>query len=136
MSIKSDALEIALVVGAVGAGLWWIQRRVTGAASAVGAAISDTASSAWNTATTPIDLGSSIASDLGTGIVEAPANSTNALSFGTIGGGGGLGLWDTLKSGPLGGLVGMISGDGNTNMIGPAPSAGIDFGTGANDWSS
>ena len=137
MSLKDDAIETLVVAAVVGVGLWYIEKKMVGQVSAVGGAIESGASSAWGAATTPIDLGNATASQIGTDIVEAPANTLDALSFGGISGASsGSSLIDAMKAGPFGGLIGFLSGDGNTNLIGPAPSAGIDYGTGANDWSS
>ncbi|PMS38462.1 hypothetical protein [Trinickia symbiotica] len=131
MSLKSDALETVLVIGAVGLGLWWLERKITGGAAAVGAAISDGASSAWNTATTPVDLGNSTASDIGSGIVDAPANTLDALSLGMISGSGG-----TSGNGGLGSwLWNIVNGNAFAPASAQAPNLGpVDYGTSGAAW--
>lgn len=143
MSLKAQAAGVAIGGAVILLGLWYVKRQASGALSAAGAAISGTASDAWNAAQTPVlDFGggpvATVANDVGNGIVAAPSNALDTLSFGTIGGttGSSASLLDTLKAGPMGGLFGMLTGDGNSNIFGPAPGAGLDFGTGANNWSN
>lgn len=138
MSLKDDALELTVAAVATLAVLWYVEKKISSGANALANGVASAASSAWSGATAPLDVGlGSTGNAAATSIVEAPAAAADALSFGTLGGNnGGTSLLDTLKSGPLGGLWGILTGDGNTNIIGPAPSAGIDYGQGAEDWSS
>lgn len=144
MSLKAQAAGVAIGGAVILLGLWYVKRQASGAVSAVGSAISGTASDLWGTANNPVfNFGSSGGLDgavaaVGNNTVAAPTNVLNDLGFGgftgtTLPGDGVLG---TLKAGPLGGLWGMLTGDGNSNIFGPAPSAGLDFGTGSNDWSN
>jgi hypothetical protein len=110
--------------------------RVKSAASAAGSAISGVAGAGWVAMNNPVWDASIPGASVANAIVAAPANTIDALSFGTIGGtgNGSGGVIDTLKAGPFGGLVGILSGDGNTNFFGPAPAAGLDFGNGTGNW--
>lgn len=127
--------EIA-IVGGVLLLLVYAGWKVKSAAGAVGGAITGAASSGWQLVNVPVLDASIPGAAIGNGIVSAPAGALDALSFGTIGGatGSGSSWYDALKAGPLGGLVGIVSGDGNSNFFGPAPSAGLDFGNGSGIW--
>lgn len=131
MTIKGDMIAVAVAGGALVLGAWYMRRKI----DAAGQAVADTAQATWDVMQTPIDsLGP--ANMAATNIVEAPSNALDALSFGLIGRetGPGSSVLDLLKAGPFGGLIGMLSGDGNTNMFGPAPDAGIDYGNPNAGW--
>lgn len=149
----SDDLEFKLIVTAAGAALVWYaaHKLVNGISNAgssvingVEGAVSDAASAVGNVAgegyqfvsnlpamswqAMSVVPGGSLAAD----VVNAPTSTLGSLGFAAAPPGSS--LLDTLKAGPLGGLWGMLSGDGNSNIFGPAPSAGLDFGTGPNNW--
>jgi hypothetical protein len=124
---------------AVGAGalvLAYAAYRVKSAAGAAGAAITGAAGTGWTLINVPVWDASMPGAGVANAIVASPANTLDALSFGTVGGSTGPGStwYEALKAGPLGGLVGIVSGDGNTNIFGPAPAAGLDFGNGTGNW--
>jgi hypothetical protein len=125
-----------ILLGAGALALGFAAWRVKSAAGAVGSAITGTAGAGWTLINTPVWDSSMPGASVANGIVRAPANTVDALSFGTIGGATGPGStwYEALKAGPFGGLVGIVSGDGNTNIFGPAPSAGLDFGNGTGNW--
>lgn len=131
MRIKGELIAVALAGGAIVLGAWYVRRKATAVKQAVG----DTAQETWNVMNTPIDsLGP--ANMAATDIVDAPANVLDTFSLGLIGRetGPASSVSDLLKAGPFGGLVGMLSGDGNTNIFGPAPDAGIDYGNPNAGW--
>ncbi len=136
MSAKGDAIVLVGVgLGAVAA-LWYLKSKVSGGLSAAGSAISSGASTAWNTATTPVlDLGPSTAgtavSNIGNGIVSAPANAVDSMSLGLIGGSGG----NTGNGGLWGWLSGIVDGSAfapaSATAADPLP---IDYGNGTGGW--
>lgn len=135
MSAKGDAIMIAGVGLATLGALWYLKSRVSGGLSAAGAAISSGASTAWDTATTPVlDFGSSAvgstAASVGNGIVSAPANAVDSLSLGLIGGSGGT----TGNGGLWGWLSGIVDGSAFAPASATAPDAGIDYGNGTGNW--
>lgn len=132
MKLKTELV----LAGAVALGLVYVAWRVKSAASAAGQAISGAAGAGWTLINVPVLDPSIPGASLGNAIVAGPGSALDALSFGTVGGATGTGssVLDTLKAGPFGGLVGMLSGDGNTNLFGPAPAAGLDFGNSSGNW--
>jgi hypothetical protein len=110
--------------------------KVKSAVGGVGSAISGAASTGWTLVNVPVLDPSIPGASIGNAIVSSPASIIDATSFGTIGGTTtpASSWYDALKAGPLGGLVGIVSGEGNTNIFGPAPSAGLDFGNGTGNW--
>lgn len=133
MSAKGDAIMIVGVgLGTLGA-LWYLKRKFGGTVAAVGSAISDTAGSAWSTATTPVldpSTVGSTAAGIGNGIVAAPANAVDSLSLGLIGGGGG-----TTGNGGIGNWLWNVV---NGNAFAPASAntdpLPIDYGNGTGGW--
>lgn len=132
MRVRNELLAAVAVLGLLGYVAW----RVKNAGSAAAGAITGAAGAGWNLMQTPVVDPSLPGAGIANGIVAAPSNTLDGVSFGLIGGtnNGSGGIVDTLKAGPFGGLVGMLSGDGNTNIFGPAPSAGLDFGNGTGNW--
>ncbi|CAN0621114.1 conserved protein of unknown function [Burkholderia multivorans] len=147
MSLKADAIETGVVVVIVGTALWYAGRKlgkgvdqVKQIISDAGQAVVDTTSAGWDAAQNPVlptDSGVPAvdsAAAIGNGVVAAPSNTVNALSFGTLGGQTTpqSGVLDTLKNGPLGAVWSILSGD----AFAPAPppgnaqSAPIDMGNG------
>ncbi|WP_250479012.1 MULTISPECIES: hypothetical protein [unclassified Caballeronia] len=128
-------LEIALAGGVallIGYAAW----KVKSAGSALVNGVEGAASTGWQLVNMPVLDPTVPGASIANAIVSGPANVLDTFSFGTVGGttGGGSSWYDALKAGPLGGLVGIVSGDGNTNIFGPAPSAGLDFGNGTGNW--
>ena len=107
-------------------GIWYLNRKLSGAASAVGDAISGTAQSTWNTMQTPV-TGLGIANDIATNVVDAPSNALDALSLGLISGQGGTG-----GNGGIGAyLWNIVSGNAFAPSSAKAPDLGpVDYGTG------
>lgn len=132
MKLKAELV----LVGVLALGLGYVAWRVKSAASAAGNAISTTAATGWTLINTPVLDPSIPGASIGNAIVSAPGSALDTFSFGTVGGttAPGASWFDTLKAGPLGGVVGMLSGDGNTNILGPAPSAGLDLGNTNGNW--
>jgi hypothetical protein len=134
MSIKGDALEIGVTVAIAGGVLWYVSRKLSSGLSAAGSAIAGGASSAWNTATTPV-LDPSIVGDtaasVGNGIVAAPANALDSISLGLIGGSGG-----TTGNGGIGAwLWNVVNGNAfaPSTAVNPQPIP-LDFGNGTGNW--
>jgi hypothetical protein len=125
-----------VLVGVAALGLAYVAWRVKSTASAAGNAISGAAGAGWTLVNTPVLDPSIPGASIGNAIVAAPANTLDTFSFGTVGGttAPGASWFDTLKAGPLGGVVGMLTGDNNANIFGPAPSAGLDFGNTNGNW--
>ncbi|SAK68292.1 hypothetical protein AWB76_04083 [Caballeronia temeraria] len=125
--------ELAILAGVVLL-VGYAAYKVKTAGSALANSAAAAASAGWNLANYPVLPASIPGASVGNAIVSAPASALDALSFGTIGGTTtpASSWYDALKAGPLGGLVGIVSGEGNTNIFGPAPSAGLDFGKGDN----
>jgi hypothetical protein len=133
--MKRAHVELALAGGVVlliGYAAW----RVKSAGSALVNGIEGAAGTGWQLVNVPVLDPSIPGASIGNAIVSSPASILDATSFGTIGGttSPASSWYDALKAGPLGGLVGIVSGDGNTNIFGPAPSAGLDFGNGTGNW--
>jgi hypothetical protein len=129
---RAELVMLAGVVLLVG----YAAYKVKTAGAAIGGAITGAASTGWNLVNVPVLDPAMPGASIGNAIVSSPASTLDALSFGTIGGTTtpASSWYDALKAGPLGGLVGIVSGDGNTNFFGPAPSAGLDFGNGTGNW--
>ena len=131
MSLKDDAIELTVAAVATFAVLWYVQKKISGAAGAVGDAIS----SAWNTATAlpgqAVDAVAGAYSDSATQQADAygtlaQGNSDlfgSGATVGTVSPWGSLG--DTISS--------WWNGSANASNATAFP---IDYGTGANDWSS
>lgn len=130
--MKTKLIVAGAVVLLIGYGAY----RVKKAGSAVGEAISGAAGTGWTLINIPPFDPSMPGAGVANAIVAAPANTVDALSFGTIGGTTGPNptVIESLKAGPFGGLVGILTGDGNSNIFGPAPSSGLDFGNGSGNW--
>ncbi|MDR5739488.1 hypothetical protein [Caballeronia sp. LZ016] len=128
-------LELA-AVGGVLLLLVYAGWKVKSAVGGIGSAISDTAATGWQLVNVPVLDPSIPGASIGNAIVSAPANVLNTWSFGTVGGttAPGASWLETAKAGPFGGLVGILTGDGNANIFGPAPAAGLDFGNGTGNW--
>ena len=126
MSVKSEIVTMGAVGVAMAVGIWYLNRKLTGAASAVGGAISGAAQSTWDTMQTPVsNLG--IANDIATNIVDAPSNVLDSLSMGLISGQGG-----TTGNGGLGAwLWHIVNGDAFAPASAKGPDLGpVDYGSG------
>lgn len=128
-------VELA-AVGAVVLLLGYAAYKVKRAGASLVNGAEGAASAGWQLVNTPVLDPTMPGASIANAIVSSPANTLDAASFGTIGGTTtpASSWYDALKAGPLGGLVGIVSGDGNTNFFGPAPSAGLDFGNGTGNW--
>ncbi|WP_246794583.1 hypothetical protein [Burkholderia perseverans] len=139
MTIKGDAITVAIAAAVAGAALWYVGRKVSGglsslsdAASAAGAAISSGAGAAWDTANTqvlPTDTGVAAvdgAAGIANGIVSGPTGALDGLSIGLLGGSGGnagnggIGAW----------LWSFLSGEKFKPEGADTDGAPFDFGTG------
>jgi hypothetical protein len=126
MSIKGDLVMVGIVGAVAAAGIWYVNRKLSSAASAVGGAISGTAQTAWDTMQTPVStLGA--ANGIATSIVDAPSNALDALSLGLISGQGG-----TTGNGGIGAyLWNIVSGEAFAPSGAKEPDLGpIDYGKG------
>lgn len=131
MSLKDDAIELTVAAVATFAVLWYVQKKISGAAGAVG----DALSSAWN-------MAAALPGQAVDAVGSAYSDSANqqADAYGTLAQGNS----DLFGSGatvgtvsPWGSLGDKISSwwNGSTSASN-APAFPIDYGTGANDWSS
>lgn len=156
MSLKDDAFEIGATIVVVGLALWWAERKIirglssAGAtlsswASDAGAAIVDTTSAGWTTATnpvidpnpagpanagTPLGTVTSGAASVGNGIVAAPSNALDSLSLGLIGGSGGTGG----SGGLWGWLSGIVDGSAFAPKAATQPDPTFDLGNSNAGW--
>jgi hypothetical protein len=133
--MKRVHVELALA-GGVALLVAYAAWKVKTAGGALVDGVTGAAGMGWQLVNVPVLDPSMPGASIGNAIVSSPASILDATSFGTIGGATSpaSSWYDALKAGPLGGLVGIVSGDGNTNIFGPAPSAGLDFGNGTGNW--
>jgi hypothetical protein len=129
VSLKEDAIELTVAAVATLAVLWYVKRKISGAAGAVG----DALSSAWNTATALPGQAVDAVGSAYTDSANQQADAYGTLAQGNV---------DLFGSGAA---VGTVSpwgslGDKISSWFGgtkPASTSDvpIDYGTGANDWS-
>lgn len=131
MSLKDDAIELTVAAVATLAVLWYVKRKVEGAAGAVG----DALTSAWNTATA---LPGQAVDAVGAAYTDSANQQADA--YGTLA----QGNVDLFGSGATVGTVSPWGSIGDkisswfhgSSSSDSAPAFPIDYGTGANDWSS
>jgi hypothetical protein len=133
VSLKDDAIELTVAAVVTLAVLWYVEKKISGAAGAVG----DALTSAWNTATA---LPGQAVDAVGAAYTDSANQQADA--YGTLA----QGNQDLFGSGaqtgtvsPWGSIGDKISAwwNGTSNSASSsAPAFPIDYGTGANDWSS
>lgn len=145
MSLKDDAIELTVAAVATLAVLWYVERKISGAASSVG----DALSSAWGTVSSlPGQVAGAVGDAAGAvGSAYANGGTPVADAYGTLAQGnsdlfgsgatvGTVSPWGSLGDTVSSWFGGSSSSTSSTSSDTSTPVFPIDYGTGANDWSS